>query len=250
MTRLLRLYPRRWRERYEEEFAALLAERPPGIADVVDIVRGALDARLHPMLGDDTPPTPWPHRLPGLLAASAGLTLTVAGTAIAARPEPGWGPPADLLGISFVLMLISLPGDYLAPFGRKIAAVLGLVVLGGALAPMTHWAEAGVVVAALAELVALCGLLTMAGIRAGLGARWRWLGLAFAFLVPAVALGALALARAVTGTAIVPDGSRVLMLAVVPYGLAWLAIGARTAIRGSATFTDAPMPAPTPEVPA
>ena len=250
MSRLVRLYPHRWRERYEEEFETLLAERPPGSGDVIDIVRGALDARLHPMLGDDGPPISWAHRLPGLFAASAGLILTGAAVAIATRSEPEWGPPADLFGIAFVLMLISLPGDYLAPFGWKIAAVLGLVIIGGALAPMTQWAQAGVVVAVAAEVVALCGLLAMAGIRAGIGARGRWFGLAFAFLVPAVALGALALARAVTGQAIVPDGSRLPMLAVVPYGLAWLAIGARTALRGSATFTDTPTPEATPEVPA
>jgi hypothetical protein len=43
---LIRLYPRRWRERYGEEFEALVADRPLGARQVLDILFGALDARL------------------------------------------------------------------------------------------------------------------------------------------------------------------------------------------------------------
>jgi hypothetical protein len=43
---LLRLYPSAWRVRYQDEFCALLAQRPPGARDLVDILFGALDARL------------------------------------------------------------------------------------------------------------------------------------------------------------------------------------------------------------
>jgi hypothetical protein len=45
---LVRAYPQAWRARYEDEFLALMAERPSSLADVVDIARGALDAHLHP----------------------------------------------------------------------------------------------------------------------------------------------------------------------------------------------------------
>ena len=44
---VLRAYPRPWRERYGAEMAALLAERQPGWWDLLDLVRGGLDARLH-----------------------------------------------------------------------------------------------------------------------------------------------------------------------------------------------------------
>ena len=44
---VLRTYPRRWRERYGAEMAALLAERAPGWGDLLDLARGGLDARLH-----------------------------------------------------------------------------------------------------------------------------------------------------------------------------------------------------------
>jgi len=47
---LLSLYPRSWRERYGEEFAELLAARPPSLGERIDIVRGAVDARLHPQI--------------------------------------------------------------------------------------------------------------------------------------------------------------------------------------------------------
>jgi hypothetical protein len=48
--RLLRLYPAAWRARYGEEFAELLASRPPALRDRLDIIAGALDARLHPQV--------------------------------------------------------------------------------------------------------------------------------------------------------------------------------------------------------
>jgi hypothetical protein len=48
MRRLLvRCYPARWRARYGDEFAAVLAERPLGPFDVADVLLGALDAHLH-----------------------------------------------------------------------------------------------------------------------------------------------------------------------------------------------------------
>ncbi len=45
-SRLVRLYPARWRARYGDEFEALLEERPLGPFDVADILLGALDAQL------------------------------------------------------------------------------------------------------------------------------------------------------------------------------------------------------------
>jgi hypothetical protein len=83
MSALLRLYPRAWRDRYGDELGALLEEHPPTLADHFDLIRGALDARLHPQVqGADTPPeqeSPMNNRLLGLLAAIGGLAwmLTV-----------------------------------------------------------------------------------------------------------------------------------------------------------------------------
>lgn len=43
---LLRLYPAAWRDRYGDEFAALLDDCPSSLALVFDVLLGALDARL------------------------------------------------------------------------------------------------------------------------------------------------------------------------------------------------------------
>jgi hypothetical protein len=44
---LLRLYPARWRERYGEEFAALLEDHPPSIRMAADVLWGALEANMN-----------------------------------------------------------------------------------------------------------------------------------------------------------------------------------------------------------
>lgn len=44
---LLRLYPAVWRERYGDELADLLANRPLSLRDAVDLVRGAWDANCN-----------------------------------------------------------------------------------------------------------------------------------------------------------------------------------------------------------
>jgi hypothetical protein len=45
---LLAVYPAGWRQRYGEEFRAVLESRPLGPFDVADVLLGALDARLMP----------------------------------------------------------------------------------------------------------------------------------------------------------------------------------------------------------
>ena len=56
MSRFLRLYPTAWRERYGDELLALLQDQPATVTDHLDLIRGALDARLHPQVrGAATP---------------------------------------------------------------------------------------------------------------------------------------------------------------------------------------------------
>ena len=50
MRWLLWLYPRGWRRRYGDEFAALLEQEQPSPSLVLDVVLGALDAHLHATL--------------------------------------------------------------------------------------------------------------------------------------------------------------------------------------------------------
>ena len=63
MNWLLHLYPARWRERYGEEFRAVLAGQRASLGLFFDVLGGAVDAHLHPQIlhshakqteGDDT----------------------------------------------------------------------------------------------------------------------------------------------------------------------------------------------------
>ena len=87
---LLRLYPRAWRERYGEELSSQLeAQRPLHMSVVADLVRGALDAHLHPLGRDDS-------------------TLRISNMdrrTIAARAAVVWSPVAAV-GAAAVLLLI------------------------------------------------------------------------------------------------------------------------------------------------
>jgi hypothetical protein len=47
----LLLYPLAFRRRYGQEMRALLDETPPGVLTVLDLLRGALAAHLHPPAG-------------------------------------------------------------------------------------------------------------------------------------------------------------------------------------------------------
>lgn len=53
MKALLRLYPSTWRARYEAEVTAVLEQRGSRLTDALDIIRGALDAHLHPVAAGD-----------------------------------------------------------------------------------------------------------------------------------------------------------------------------------------------------
>ncbi len=50
MNWLLRLYPRAWRERYEDEFKALLTERDSSFLVIVDVVLAAVVAHWYALL--------------------------------------------------------------------------------------------------------------------------------------------------------------------------------------------------------
>lgn len=88
---LLRLYPRAWRERYAEELSAQLeAQRPLRIGVVADLVRGALDAHLHPLRRDNS---------------TMRSSHTSDPRAIAARATVAWSPVAAV-AIAAVMVLI------------------------------------------------------------------------------------------------------------------------------------------------
>ena len=81
MSALLRLYPKAWRDRYGDELAALLDEHPATLLNRLDLIRGAVDARLHPQVpGHDVAPEqeiPMDRKLLGALAAIGGIVWLV-----------------------------------------------------------------------------------------------------------------------------------------------------------------------------
>jgi hypothetical protein len=50
MKWLLRLYPAAWRERYGEEFGAVLASQRASLGLVLDVIAGAIDAHFYPQI--------------------------------------------------------------------------------------------------------------------------------------------------------------------------------------------------------
>ena len=47
---ILRFYPLAWRKRYADELVSVLQEHPISLWTLLDLLRGALDAHLHPDL--------------------------------------------------------------------------------------------------------------------------------------------------------------------------------------------------------
>jgi hypothetical protein len=80
--RWLRLYPRDWRDRYEDEMLAILEGRSPGSWLHLDLARGMIDAHTHPL----RPSTP-----PVLAALVTGVAWVVTGLASVTQPlMPDW----------------------------------------------------------------------------------------------------------------------------------------------------------------
>ena len=144
---LLRLYPTAWRTRYGAEFAELLLARPPSARDRLDIVRGALDARLNPQLTKDQiirVPTA-ADRFLALAGVVAGALFTVWGTIIALGSPPwgsmeladealmgaayGAGMLGMILAVCVLLGLAARHADELGPIGALSAIVVALAFL-------------------------------------------------------------------------------------------------------------------------
>jgi hypothetical protein len=129
MSALLKLYPPVWRARYGDEMASLLDERPPGARERVDLVRGALDAWLHPAT---------PSLVPIVAALLGGGLWTVLAVAVLAQPAPlDW--PGYLLEVvplavvAAVCLLIAAAACALRvgeTRSRTIGLATSLVVLG------------------------------------------------------------------------------------------------------------------------
>lgn len=193
MSGLLRLYPRSWRERYGEEFAALISERPPSLSDRVDIVRGAVDARLHPQLAG---PDQAPDR--SGFAPLAGLVLLVAAVWIGANGPvryDQYGTYRD--GSAAVLPFLAAMGlllfgiyrlmKRLPPESRGARVCAWLAIGTGALWSIMPWYA----VAALPFLLGILGF-SIGAQRVGVVSRWLTIGIVAVLVVPIALFAAMA----------------------------------------------------------
>jgi hypothetical protein len=232
MRRLVGLYPAAWRARYGDELLELISERPPVARDVIDIVRGAIDAHLSPQLaGPPTRRAAISQRLAGVAAVAGGLVWC------AAYLGPGLRQNDEAIGslviVAFALMALSLPGTYMARYGRQLAgggsaAIASLVVVFGGILPWGILLTVPVV--ALVGILG-AGSLALAGARAGLSAPGRWRLLAIGFGVPLT--GAIVVSMGLLGFG---DSVAPAVAAALPFGAAWIALGARMA-RGTPPFS-------------
>lgn len=227
MTRLVALYPRAWRERYESEFLALMADRSPGPGDRLDVIRGAVDARLHPQLDPANPGEPEasrPEWLRSALAVLSGLLWAAAGVAFAASSvDPTLGykrtegaillavAAALFAGLTALAVTLRLPGRHRAASGGAIVAI------GGALAMLLPW-----------PIVALGFFATvLGGATFGIAALSRLSG-----------AGGLLGVASVLALGFNTEDQRALFL--VPLGAAWILVGIVLAIRRVPAAPDVP----------
>ena len=220
---LIRLYPASWRERYGEEFVALLQARPPTRRDRLDIVRGAIDARIHPQRLQELPPrvASGVDRLLAIAAVAVGALLTVwAGIIVVAEPRWGTGSRLDddLVAASYaagflgsmiaMAVLVGVARRYANELGQAgvvgalVAAAafllivgqasvlgvlllpLGTLMLGSGLVRIIPWPVVIVFVGAAAAMTA-----AMFGFAGSQGQQVLWLSLGLAFGPSWVLLG-------------------------------------------------------------
>jgi hypothetical protein len=205
VNRLLSLYPGWWRRRYEAELGAVLLLAGSGRSDGVDLLRGALDAWLHP---------PSRSRLAAVAALTGGAMWTVVGLLVAREGPTDWPGYA----------IDSLP---LAAFGA-LALAVATASLWLRLGDRTTVAERGLLVSAVAGHVAWFVGLVLIGLGWGVG---PGTGIASAFAAIGAALVGVALvARGDLPVGGVLAAAPVALVVALPatwllFGLLWTVVG-------------------------
>jgi ABC-type Na+ efflux pump permease subunit len=218
MSRLLQIYPRAWRDRYADEVADLLAARPPTTRDRLDLMRGAVDAWLHPQVLSSSAPRD--EHAAGrslgfaILGVLGGVMWAVGGVA---QHVGGWDPMTGykhnegtmiVLAASVVTALAALAGGWSGmprSVGLRRSAVAMVLFALLLLFPwpilvIGFWGQLGG---------------TMA-FGVGLHGNGRRTG------VPLIVCAVVALMF---------NTESAMALATIPLGIAWVAVGAEAALR-------------------
>jgi hypothetical protein len=264
MKALLRLYPAAWKIRHLEEVSLMLDDTKAGLSAALDIIRGAVDAHLHP--GPMGLPTGGVRRwltadhIAGLCALLGGIAWLLAYAVLAAGMvlfgEDGWresrplvllAAAGPLVCVALVTLLARHRGDpYQLVFAGAGAA---LSVAGAALLAAALWAivvEPGItfqsqggahVNPALVTLLAgsVVGAFALLDVRA---IPRRWLGI--------MALGAIGLLYGLYSRAgyPLPDiaAGTAWVVGGLVYGIGWIGVG-RALVRLRTPFSSSTAPA-------
>jgi hypothetical protein len=214
MSRLLRLYPRVWRERYGDEFVELIREKPPTSLDTVDVIRGALDAWLHPQIVGQTPSSApggaRTARLAGAGAIAGGGLWIVAGLAMNSLPiDPDLG--YKNAGIVMLVLVAAMVVTALAalataglPAASRYAGIAAVAILIGAALTAMPWPV--LIIGFFGYILATAAFGAVLALHAG------------------QAVGGLLAIAALLLSSMNTEDERALL--TIPIGLAWIAVGA------------------------
>ena len=223
---LIHLYPAAWRERYGEEFAVLLEERPVGPFDVADVVLGALDARLRfrsHAAESQHRSLPMTLRIGGVAAIAGAGLLTLAGlSSLGIAGEVGQLGTPILFIVGLFSLLVALAGmsafqarahpvlswaAFLVPALGTVASVAGMI--GTSLVGESGWG-----VWFVGTLTALAGsaLFALVTWRTAALSRWASLLLGFGSILPFAGF-------------VSPSSSVLPMASIVCFLLGWFLLG-------------------------
>lgn len=226
MTRLVGLYPRSWRDRYEVEFLGVMEARRPSIGDQLDIVRGAVDARLHPQIPAPSDPARRPRRrvmVAGLLTMVGGAGW-LAWMTFTLRYFRGWGsgmPEHAELGMAISFM------TFLALTSATIAIAVAFDLL------MPARGMVGAILAAFGFLMAALGggMLILFGFVGVVLLAWSLSGRVIPHWLAIAWIGATVLTFSAMVAFVAGNGRDVGLLALgIPFGIAWLVVGVVIAV--------------------
>ena len=103
---LLRLYPRAWRSRYGDEFAELLDSEPVSLSLVIDVLFGAVDARVRPQASVHTAQAREQPQPGGGTMVEKILELRCVGYGPNVTRRDQWAAVIVMLGGTVVLTLV------------------------------------------------------------------------------------------------------------------------------------------------
>jgi hypothetical protein len=228
MSRLVDLYPRAWRERYGAELADLLEQRPPSLLDRVDLVRGAVDARIHPQLVAPASPEPvddgvinarragW-FTLAGAATWLGGVVVAVNGPLVhdewGTYRDGGGGLPLIILAMALLAVGIAATAERLPSGDRLGRAGAWLAGGGGLLWAMAPWVM-------VTGLVGAFGFVCL-GVAAVRARHWPAWGVAAALAAVAAFPLALSGLLPVPGGALESDGQYIVFAGLVAL---WLVV--------------------------